>query len=273
MARRRRWWRWALLAAGGLVVLGAASAALLYATRERPTDRSTEDVVDELRGAGPAGTAPAGVKGPEPGVYPGRGDGNEYVGFSPLDEPFGPSIPATVSFRDDGCWDYEVVLNSHHTRSWTMCTRAVDVVQTEGTTATERVFPGIQFDNTTTFVCDPPAVVVPDAADPPGSWTSTCAGSSTTLEGETDYAGVTTLVGVEQLTVGDETVEVVRVRRDARLTGAQEGEETVELWMASPSGLPVRVDFDSRVSTETPFGRIDYRDVGSVTLESMQPQR
>jgi len=260
---------------GVVLVLVAVigTAAVLVSQREEPTARSTDEAVADLREQGGVATAPPAASGPATGVYAGTGEGNEYVGFSPLDEPFGPSIPVSVSYGDDGCWTYRVDLNSHHSRGWTLCTGPDDLAQSVGDSVTSRVFPGIDFENTSTFVCDPPAVLVRWDAAPGDSAQGSCVGTATGLEGETTYDAVATFVGPEVVTVDGDEVDVLHVRRDVVLVGAQTGTEVVDFWVLPDSGLPVQVAFDTQVATETPFGRIDYRDVGSVTLDALVAQR
>jgi hypothetical protein len=246
--------------------------AVLFLGREEVTDRTTDEVLEQLREQGEVTTPPSAV-GPDAGVYPGVGEGNEYVGFSPLDEPFGPSVPVTVTYTDDACWTYRVELNSHHSRSWELCTGEDALAQRVGDTVTARVFPGIDFENTSTFVCDPPAQVLRWGAEPGDAAEATCLGTATGLDGETEFAGSSTVVGPETLDIEGAQVQVVRVRREATLTGAQNGTETIEWWIEPETGLPLRIEFDTAVATDTPFGPIDYRDVGSVELTSLAPRR
>jgi len=268
---RHHWLRWGLIAAAAFVVLVVLVGVVLFVGREEATQRTADEVLEQLREQGHV-TAPPSAVGPAAGVYPGVGQGNEYVGFSPLDEPFGPSIPATVTYTDDSCWTYRIELNSHHSRSWELCTDEDALAQQVGDTVTARAFPGIDFENTSTFVCDPPSLILRRGAGTGDTAEATCLGTATGLEGETEFVGVSTVVGPETLDIDGAPVDVVRVRREATLTGAQNGLEVVEWWIEPETGLPVRIEFDTNVSTDTPFGSIDYRDVGSVELTSLSPR-
>lgn len=269
---RRHWVRWGVITGATLGALVVVVGVVVFLGREEATERSTDDVVEQLREQGGV-TAPPSAVGPDAGVYPGVGDGNEYVGFSPLDEPFGPSIPVTVTYTEDGCWTYRLELNSHHSRGWELCTDQDGLAQRAGDTVTSRVFPGIDFENTSTFVCDPPARLLRRGASPGDTAEGSCLGTATGLEGETTFAGDSTVIGPETLDIDGTAVDVVRVRREGRLTGAQDGLEVVEWWIEPETGLPVRIEFDTTVSTDTPFGPIDYRDVGAVELTSLSPRR
>jgi hypothetical protein len=206
-------------------------------------------------------------------VYEATGEGNEFVGFSPLDEPFGPSVPVLVTSDGAACWTVALELNSHHGRGWSFCVGEDGLAQPQGTSWTQRVFPGIEFTNRSTFDCTAPALFVDAALDLGSSQELQCTGTASDLEGTTDHRSTVTTAALETVEVAGEATDVVRVEQVAQMTGGQLGGEVVTMWFTRDSWLPVRIGFDTQVATDTPFGRIDYRDLGSVVLESLTPRR
>ncbi|MCC5953189.1 MAG: hypothetical protein JJU45_13940 [Acidimicrobiia bacterium] len=272
--RRHHRLRWALVTMAAVVVGVIGVGWLVVVVGHRPPEeRSLVDAVDEFRAAagdadGPTDALPLT---PAPGVYAATGSGNEFVGFSPLDEPFGPEVPVTVTSATDGCWTLRADLNSHHWRSWTLCPGADgDLARREAVTATERNFPGINYATTTTFTCEPPAPLLWSSDEP--ERTSSCTGVSSTVDGTTTAVGVTRLVGTETITVGDATVDTLHVQVRSELEGVQPGTDELDFWLDPDSGLPLRISFDSSVDAPTPFGTIPYRDAGEVVLTAATPR-
>ncbi len=278
------WSRIAVVAVAVVVVL-VGGALLALRGRDQPAAQSTDQAVERFRsgttvtGGTPTAADVATGARPAAGVYTATGEGREYVGFSPLDEPFGPSVPVTVTALDDRCWELraDLILNTHHWRSWTFCSGPEGMAEQRGVSATLRKFPGIDFGTTSTFVCDPPAPVLGASVPTPGTGptdppATRCVGTSDHLGGTTDDEVRAGIVGDETISVGGAPVDTVHVRIDGSMTGAQAGTEVVELWLVRRAGLPVRVTFDTSVDTQTPFGRIHYRDLGSFAVTSLAPR-
>ncbi len=288
--RRTVWNRVAVLTLVVVAVL-LGGAVLAWRGRDQPVAQSTDQAVERFRSGTttaastpPAADVATGAR-PDPGVYAATGGGREFVGFSPLDEPFGPSVPVTVTALDDRCWALRADLNTHHWRSWTFCSGTEGVTELQGVSATLRTFPGIDFGTTSTFVCDPPAPVLGAAVPPHPTGTGpvgsgrTETGPATRCVGTSDHLGGTTVdevraevVGDERICAGGTDVDTVHVRLDGSMTGAQAGTEVVEVWFVRRTGLPVRVSFDTSVDTQTPFGLIHYRDLGSFAVTSLDPR-
>jgi len=108
--RRRR----LLLALGALVLLGGVLVFLW----QRDTARSVS--LDEARRrlgsttSRPGPPAAEAPRRPEAGVYRYRGEGTDAIHTPPKSQAEGPEMPATVTHRDDGCWDFRIDYSSNH---------------------------------------------------------------------------------------------------------------------------------------------------------------
>jgi hypothetical protein len=66
-------------------------------------------------------------------------------------------------------------------------------------------------------------------------------------------------------------VDVHHYRQERTLTGAQEGVDLVDIWLAAESGLPVRMGRDVEVETDSPVGAITYTESGQWELTALTP--
>ena len=57
--------------------------------------------------------------GPPAGVYLYRGSGTEHLDKPPKSQSQGPPMPATVTYRADGCWTFRLDYSTGHWQSWT----------------------------------------------------------------------------------------------------------------------------------------------------------
>ena len=91
------------------------------------------------------------------------------------------------------------------------------------------------------------------------------------MSGVTRTDGSYTFVGEERLLIGSEEVSTYHYRQARTITGAQTGEQEVELWTEVDNGLPVRSERSFRVDSSSPVGTITYTESGWWQLSSRRP--
>jgi hypothetical protein len=110
--------------------------------------------------------------------------------------------------------------------------------------------------------------------------TYVCAGSDLLRSGSFScrsergrQTGSVRVVGREDFDVGDKAVSVLHVRTLARISGGDAGSETVDWWLGTATGLPVRIAFSSHTSRKTFVGRVHYAEDADLRLRSLTPRR
>lgn len=259
----------------GVLVLAVVGGVLLFVTRDQPGEHSVDDALEEFRGdGGPDGDDDLAHTRPAPGVYPAEGEGEAALGLLGLTQSDGPSIPVTVAHESDGCWSVAIALNQAHRQVNRLCRDDDDgaILDAGGETQQAWDLGAVTQDNRTEFGCEEPAVVDDPDAEPGASWTLTCTGTNTGIDGATTSSGPTTFVGVEGLDVGGEQVQTRHLRQERTLTGAQEGEQVVDHWYAVDTGMLVREERRSAVTSQSPVGAISYTEEGWWQLTSLEPR-
>jgi hypothetical protein len=267
---RRR--RVVAIVAGAAVLVTAAGAWFLLGG-DPPRPVSVEEAQRRTDGA-TVTTAPEGEFGPPAGgVYLYRGTGTEKTSFPPLTEQQGPTMPATVTPDGPGCWRFRIDYNSHHWQDWRYCADPSGVSSTGGRTFSRRELGATNVDNTSTFTCAEPEVLLWAGMEVGEVREATCTGTSTAIDGTTTSTGPTTYVGDEDIDVGGVSVRARHLRYERELSGAQEGTDRADWWVDPETMLPIRNEH--RVSIDTKLGTltISYSEVSSYELTSLTPQR
>lgn len=270
----RRWWRRVLIGLGIVAVLLLLVGGWLVFGGER-AEQSSEESARQRVGADQVTTTPtvAGAAAlttpPAGGLYRYAGTGRETTSFPPLTEDQGPQMPATVVPTADGCWQFRVDYNTHHWQQWTYCTAGGQVTERGGTTFSRRSFGGLDVDNTSTFVCDPAAVLVAPGDGPGSTHSRSCTGTGNLVPTPTTAAGTSTVVGPEDRQVGDRTEATLHVRIEGTYQGGQTGTERTDLWVLASSGMPVQNEHHVALSTDTAIGPVDYTEDSSFALQSL----
>jgi hypothetical protein len=181
-------------------------------------------------------------------------------------------MPATVTADGAGCWRFRIDYNSHHWQDWRYCADASGIVSTGGTTFARRDVGTLRVDNTSTFTCAEPEVLLWEGMQVGDHRTSTCTGTSTAIDGSTTSTGPTTYLGDEEIEVGGRPVLARHLRSEKELRGAQEGTEQADWWVDPTTMLPIRNEH--RVLVDTTFGAltITYTEVTSYELTSLTPE-
>jgi hypothetical protein len=258
---------WAITATG--LVLVAAGVGLLLWNIDQPGPASVGEAVDRFREQ-EGGEGPAGARPPE-GVYLYEGEGREHLSFPPLTQRDGARMPGTVTHEAGGCWVFRLDYNAEHWQDWRYCPEGDAVAELGGHTHQTWDLGVTTVENLTTFVCDPPAVILPPAAA--GTEVDhRCRGRNTEVEGSTTSEGPWTYVGPETLAVGEDEADALHFTRDRVITGAQHGTEHLEVWFRA-DGLLLRMDREIEVRSPSPIGDITYTESGELALTELAPER
>jgi hypothetical protein len=259
-----------VIVVGVVVLLGATIGVGAYLWQQddaRPV--TLEEARERLDGEGGDGSTGAGLV-PAEGVYRYRGSGTESLSTPPKSQSEGPELPATVIHDGEGCWTFRIDYSTNHWQDWHYCARDGDLVEHGGDTFQRWDFVVTAIDNTSTFVCDPPNVVLRATATAGDSWRQSCDGTNSEVEGTTVSAGPMRFVGIERFDVGSRTVDALHYVQRRTISGAQRGENTSDLWFAT-NGLPLRNKRHITVESDSPIGSITYTEDGTFTLTSLEP--
>jgi hypothetical protein len=116
------------------------------------------------------------------------------------------------------------------------------------------------------FTCDPGSFDRPADETPGATWTVRCATDDTVA------TTTLTLVGVESVDVGGQSVEALHVRSVTSVDGATKGTQRFESWLLRTNGLLVRRVSTNDSISNSPFGKTHYREHYELRLTSLQPQ-
>jgi hypothetical protein len=254
-----------------LVVVGGVGAwFLLGGDPPRPV---TVEEAERRTGGATVSTAPEGEFGPPAGgVYLYRGTGTEVTSFPALTEQQGPTMPATVTADGPDCWRFRIDYNSHHWQEWRYCADPSGVSSTGGTTFARRELGPTTVDNTSTFTCAEPEVLLWAGMAPGEASEATCTGTSSTIGGSTTSTGPTTYVGDDVVEVGGQTVRARHLRQERSLSGAQAGTERIDLWVDPSTMLMLRNEHHISVDTKLGALTITYTEDSSYELTSLTPE-
>ena len=266
--RRRRWF-----VVGGvtLTVVIAAVAVFAYLwsrSGARPVS------VDEARRRFESGHATPGAAGrfvPAEGVDAYTGSGSESLSSPPKSQSEGPSIPGTVTHRDDGCWTLRLDYSSNHWREWTFCVRNDQLTEVANQVFQRWDFVVSTIDNLATMTCSPPNVILVPDPTPGATWPASCSGTNSQIEGTLVSAGTHRYIGTASERVDGETIDAFHFRDRRTVTGSQTGTERFDFWLA-PTGLPVRGRQRIEVESDSPIGRVTYRQESAFSLVSLVPR-
>jgi hypothetical protein len=257
--------------AGVLIVGGAAFVAYRWSQRGAE-EASAAQAIERYRGERGAG-ADAGFLQPASGVYAYEAKGTERISFLGTSQQWGPTMPATVVHEADGCWTLRIDYNTNHWQEQRYCPSGRRLLDPG-----ERVFQsfdlGLAHVGDTTFIaCDPPAEAIRVDAQPGESWPVSCTGRNADGSTTVTSTGTNTFVGLEQLRIGGETVPALHYRQRRKLSGDQNGSDDTHLWFGVLDGMVLRSTHDTRVTSPSPVGDVDYVEKGVFRLTSRKPRR
>lgn len=260
-----------VIAVGLLALVGAGFVVGSFLLRDRPTERAVDDAVQAFRSSTSVDAATS-FDMPEPGVYEAVGSGSEQISTPPMEQVDGDTMPVTVVHAGKGCWTWRIDYNSAHWHEYDFCPEGEGLIL-----ESQRNFQswdlGVEsITNESTTTCDPPAAILVAGAQPGDTEQHRCTGVNTAAAGESTTEGPSTMVGAETLVIGGERVRAVRQRRTTTMTGAQRGTIEEEWWLEPRTGLPLRVDRDYDLRTDSVIGEIRYSEKGSWQLASLDPR-
>ena len=264
--RRRHRWLW-ILGAVSLILLGTATVMWLRHDPARPV--SVDQAQNRFRNStlnGPADRRPL------PGVYLYRGSGTDRLSLPSLSQPQGPTMPVTVTLQGPDCWEMRIDYSTHHWQTWDYCLAGGRLVDTGGHFWQLWQVGPLNVTNQTTITCSPAAVVLPATLTAGQTWSYGCSSTSSAVKGRMTTTGTVTYLGDTTMQVGGERVVAHHFLRTQTDSGAQEGTERYESWLAPGTGLPLRLHQEIGVTTSTMFGRSTYTQTGDLTAEALKPQ-
>lgn len=232
---------------------------------------SVTTALDRFRSEGST-TARSTPLVPAAGVYMYTGSGSERVSVPPKTQDDGPSMPGTVTRQGDGCWSIRIDFSDAHWEGSSYCASGGGLVETGRQGWMKWDYVAVVVADTSTFSCQPPEPVLPANLDSRTGQRFTCTGSNDQLKtGPVLMTGTTTVVGVDQLTIGGQKIEAVHVRETATFSRGQTGSHATEVWYG-PDGMPVRVSWSETVRTPSPIGTATMTGSGQYHLVSLKPR-
>lgn len=268
--RRPRW----LVLIGVAVVLVAAAIAFAIAWSNRGAEEvATRDVVERYRKDNRAGDGTGGFLRPEAGVYEYRAAGTERLSIGSTEQQWGPTMPATVEHRSNGCWSLRIEYSTNHWQEQRYCPDDETLLDVGGTVFQKFEFVAFSVTDKSIFTCDPPSVVIRVEAVPGDSWSASCTGKSTQRDTRVTSAGTNTFVGIDDIEVDGETVRAFHYRLQRTLSGDQTGTEDTHDWYSTTNGLLLRSTRNTRVASPSPIGDVVYTEEGEFHLTSVTPRR
>ncbi len=114
------------------------------------------------------------------------------------------------------------------------------------------------------FECDDRAAAIPAAGD---TFETVCRSVDTTKD------DVWTFAGIEELTIGGETVSAVHLHRESMSGGKTVGPAVSDYWFLEGTVLPVRQTLLTDTVTDSPIGDVDFHEEFTLELISVRPQQ
>jgi hypothetical protein len=261
-AQGRRWRKVALIAASvvaSLVVL-AVAAVLYVRSRDSATAVPVGEAVDEFREASDSVVATAEL--PPPGVYVYDTVGDERVdALGGISHTYPAETTITVTHTDCG---YQLRWDALRERWDELNVCVTPDGETIESARQYHEFFGVA--NEQTFDCDPARIVIVDPPVEGDTHTSPCAGGSSTND------LTITVVGVEPIEVGGQTIDAVKIHVSSALAGDVRGTSELDYWAHPDNALVLRRV--SRVVTDanSPLGTTRYEEGYTIHLRSLEPR-
>ncbi len=271
-ASPRHRWRYVLVGLAVLLAVGAAVFAFRWSNRGAD-EASTSDLLEQFREGDGVGGADGEFLQPSTGVYTYLATGSENLSLLDTTQEWGPTMPASVTQDEDGCWTWRVEYNTNHWQEQDLCPDDNRLLETGGTSMQSFDFGAFTTADTVAAVCDPPGEAIRADAEPGDTWSQSCVGRNEERDTEVVTAGTNEFVGVEEIQIGSETVAALHYQILRTLSGDQTGSESTERWYSVTDGMLLRVTSDITVHTPSPLGDVTFTQNGEFELESLTPSR
>jgi len=259
-----------------LSVIPIAAVALLFAWHGRgPSRPSIDTAVGRFRAS--SSTVPTAGQSlvPPAGVYVYAGSGEESLSFMDTHQRQGPQEPGTVTVAASGCWTLRLDFNTFHSQTWERCVENGKLAEHGGTTTQKFDFLAFKQSEHSVVTCDPPMIVADPAASVGSHSSATCLGHSQTTNANITQEATITYLARDSILVGNSAIPALHTREAIQFSGDQHGNETVDVWFASDTGLPLREQHTLSVVSPAPapLNRVTYTESGNWQLTSLQPKR
>jgi hypothetical protein len=268
---RRR--RWQVGIAVGVLLLGGAVAFAIAWSNRGAKEVATSEVVDRYRAGNHAGDGSASELRPAAGVYRYRASGTEHLSIGSTEQQWGPTMPATVTHRANGCWSLRIDYSTNHWQEKRYCPDQGTLLEVGGTVSQKFDFVAFAVTDTSLFSCDPPSAAIRLDAQSGDQWPASCTGKSAERDTQVASTGTNTFVGREEIDIGGTKVPALHYRLQRTLSGDQTGTEDAHEWYAAADGLLLRATHDTRVASPSPLGDVVYTEQGEFHLASTRPRR
>jgi hypothetical protein len=117
-----------------------------------------------------------------------------------------------------------------------------------------------------TVHCGPGAYLRPPVTTPGTTWSFSCDSS------DSHWAVTASVVGTETVVVGGQPIPALHVHMDTRVSGAEQGDNPQDSWLAPGDAIPLRMTGTAEATQSGgPFGNVTYDEQYSMTLESTTP--
>jgi len=270
-----RWRRWRVL----LIVLATVVAVVLasvaytvirYETRPHPGAKAIGSAVNNFRHSGSSTTDSYGL--PSAGVYTLHGQGSERISFPPNSQQDGAVMPATVKYLPGNCWRWHIDYNTAHAEEFVFCPTAAGLAQPTNINVQNWNYGAFSVSDTSTVTCPSGTIVLPREASAGQDVSWSCQETNTSVAGVGHSATKARIVGLETLRIGSTDVPAVHELQDTTVSGSQTGTVTENWWFDVTNGLPLRIDRQIVIHTDSPLGTITYTESGSWQMASLTPR-
>ena len=267
--------RYAIIALAAVVAMVAATVGVLvsmFVLTDPPGARSMEDAIAAFR-ADASSVEVVTVRRPPTGVYTAAGSGRASISFPPVSQSYGDVVPITLRTLDANCWSMTADFNEAFSQTWNYCLQDGRLIERSNTALTRWDLGVTTIDNRTEFTCDPPGVLIAESEAEGTVSTFQCAGVNDQISGPTTSDSRFEFVGAELLTIGIDEILTWRYRETQTMSGGQRGTVVQEFWFSIADFLPVRMQRDFELQSDSPVGTVTYQETGEWQLSSMNPNR
>ena len=244
-------------------VTTTTTTAAPAAAAPAPTEVAAPAVAEAPAPAAPAAApAPAAPAEPEQGVYvQSTSGGEETDALGGAEHDYPAETAFTVSANDCGLTFRWQPLEERWDE-WELCRTPAGFEARRFSTFHSFFGRSQQQD----FACTG-AVLVPSDRAVGRAWSWSCSNDGGSASSQS------TIVAVEPVDVGGSVVDAVHVRFANTFEGANSGSGTIDWWLHPTTGLPVRMAAELDTDSDSPFGRVAYRERFTSTVTSLSPRR
>ena len=278
MSASRHSWRWIVITGStvaALVIIPIIVLFLMFVFRDNPGAKSFDDALQAFRAGDPSKIESIGavVVRPPAGVYQSEASGKASISFPPTSQNYGTFAPVTVTHQGDNCWTTSVDFNAAFQQRWNYCIDNGVLTEHGNQTTTSWDLGAASITNISTFICSPPGEIIKMGKRREEVSTSTCTGTSDSIGGTTTSDVTFESLGAESLDINSVATPTFHYRETDLLTGPQKGTTTINYWYSLQDMLLVRMERHINLQTDSPVGKITYKEDGEWQLSSLTPVR